>query len=138
VLRIEILFFTFCFYMLQKLIFLSEFFVLMYEHFCNFLHLVLEIASALSCGIAFYTFVLPCFPLGFSNIAYKRKKKVVVFFNILTPPLFIERPVANQESDRSCISLCWGYWLILCFLQFIYWILNCSDCVILFGFFKLH
>lgn len=75
------------FYMLQKLIFLSEFFVLMHEHFCNFLHLVLEILSTLSCGIAFYTFVLTMF-LWVFLILLKINIKNSCIFQYFNPTTF--------------------------------------------------
>jgi hypothetical protein len=76
------------FYILFLHAFLSEFFVLMYKHFCNFLHLVLEIVSALSCGVVFYTFVLTIFLLRFSNIAYKKTEKYSCIFHYFNPVTF--------------------------------------------------
>jgi hypothetical protein len=60
----------------------------MYKHFCNFLHLVLEIVSALSCGVVFYTFVLAIFLLRFSNIAYKKTEKHSCIFHYFNPVTF--------------------------------------------------
>ena len=91
-----------------------------------------------------FRFVSFLFRFALYRYPYKYNRRIVetewetirstsIYIYPLTPQRFIGVPVPDQESDRSCICLCWCI-DVASFHHFDIWFWNCFDNVVIFYF----